>query len=357
MRRCSRIWGIVLLQIFIFLIASSQDQMSLEVPFYFSVSSVPGAIDTLYLGIHGDGPNPPGIIMDNTYGPDVGSEYGRWREYSFPPDPQIFNFFAKFIQIPSRTGLLPPEGILPTGLKPKDFRGYTQYSQTDTFQIQVYGDPISHKVGEGQITISWNTGPYFCAFQTWQLQKKNPDGIFRIEVPSMCTTSSWIDSNALHENIVQYLIIRNPVNPLQTRLNLNAGWNLVSVPSEQADYTPSVIFPGVFGDMFKFEGGVYATAFPLAPGIGYWAYYTAAVNIYIVGPARPATTINLSAGWNIIGSREVTTNTSTLTTNPASQLFGDIFSYSAGGYMTTTTIAPGQGVWVYSLSDCTLIIP
>lgn len=135
------------------------------------------------------------------------------------------------------------------------------------------------------------------------------------------------------------------------------GWNLVSVPTAQADYAAPVVFPGAFGDMFKFENGGYATANPLAPAVGYWAYYTAAATASVSGTVRPATTISLAAGWNLVGSREVTINTSALTTAPAGQLFGDIFAYANGGYTTTITIAPGQGVWVYSLTACNLTLP
>lgn len=138
---------------------------------------------------------------------------------------------------------------------------------------------------------------------------------------------------------------------------MNQGWNLVSVPLAQSNDSASVIFSNKFGDMFAFSGGTYVQAPILTVGYGYWVYYTSAQSETITGSIQSTITVPLSQGWNLIGSREVSTNTSALTTIPANQLFGDVFAFAGGGYITTTTIAPGQGVWVYSLNACTLSFP
>lgn len=139
--------------------------------------------------------------------------------------------------------------------------------------------------------------------------------------------------------------------------SLTAGWNLVSIPNTQSNYSATAIFTGAFGDMFQYSNGAYSPAPTLADGVGYWAYYTTAQTAIISGAVRSATTIPVVAGWNLVGSRQVTINTSSLTTNPAGLIFGDIFGYNNGAYAPTLTIAAGQGVWVYCTGNGTLTIP
>ena len=59
----------------------------------------------------------------------------------------------------------------------------------------------------------------------------------------------------------------------------------------------------------------------------------------------------------LIGSKNIPVDASTLTTDPAGQIFGDLFRYSGGSYVKATEIQPGEGVWVYITGACNLTIP
>jgi hypothetical protein len=138
------------------------------------------------------------------------------------------------------------------------------------------------------------------------------------------------------------------------------GWNLVSVPLILSNDTAAVVFPGSYGDLFKYDAiaGNYVSAPTLAIGPAYWVYYPTSKAISISGTAVSGPiTILCHAGWNLIGSREVSVLKSTLTTNPAGQIFGDMFSYSGGSYVPTSTLVCGSGAWIYVLSTCSLTIP
>jgi hypothetical protein len=171
-------------------------------------------IDTLWCGVHGDGPNPPGTIIDNNYGSDPNPFSPiEWREYANPPDGISFTWNSKFIQIPGRSAL-PPDGIYASGLRPNDFRGLTSSAtDVDTFQINVYGDGTDALVSTGSITFSWpnNLSTYAT---TWQL-KRRVGANYVLVVENMATgdTLTWTDDNTAASNSTKYLIIVSGLVP------------------------------------------------------------------------------------------------------------------------------------------------
>jgi hypothetical protein len=110
--------------------------------------------------------------------------------------------------------------------------------------------------------------------------------------------------------------------------------------------------------MYAYSGVGYVAAPTLAVGPGYWAYYTAATTEVITGSAvLGPIQVACQAGWNFLGSREVTVLKSALTTVPANQILADIYRYSGSGYVPANEINPGEGVWVYVTQACMLTIP
>ncbi len=93
--------------------------------------------DTLWLGVNGDGPG--GTIQDNTIGVDFDASFGAFQETSLPPTPPTFAFDARFVTIPGRVS------TFPTGLGAgvsTDYRGFTSFTQVDSFKIQLGGDDL-----------------------------------------------------------------------------------------------------------------------------------------------------------------------------------------------------------------------
>jgi len=155
-------------------------------------------IDTLWIGVHGDGPE--GEITDNTYGPDGSSKFGQlgeWKELLYPPDFPKMKFNVKFINIPRRVE------IPTTGLKPCDFRGFTSSKQIDSFAIKVYGDSIVCN----PLKISWpeNLGDYG---RTWRLLKKQGKK-YKTIVNNMITTAAYTETKVKKMVEFEYLLIKS----------------------------------------------------------------------------------------------------------------------------------------------------
>jgi hypothetical protein len=139
-----------------------------------------------------------------------------------------------------------------------------------------------------------------------------------------------------------------------------SGWNLVSVPRTQTNYSPAAVFPGMFGDMFEYScGSGYLPVSSLMMGKGYWMYAPAAAYIYIVGGTSGPIIVPACAGWNLIGSREVPVPVSSLIVSGGATIFGDAFHYDCrtGIYEPTVVINPREAVWLYITAPCTITIP
>jgi hypothetical protein len=141
---------------------------------------------------------------------------------------------------------------------------------------------------------------------------------------------------------------------------MGAGWNLVSVPRIQIDYTANHVFPDAYGSVFKYDPNVgdYVEAPILELGLGYWVFYTRSKSVCIYGSTPGPITVPCKHGWNLIGSREIEVLVYDLQLS-AGSILGVAFKYdpSIGDYAETPTISPGQGIWVYVTMDCDLTIP
>jgi uncharacterized repeat protein (TIGR02543 family) len=143
-------------------------------------------------------------------------------------------------------------------------------------------------------------------------------------------------------------------------ISVSAGWNLLSVPLLMKNPFPPIVFPGSFGDAFQPTESGYKTVDTVKVGRGYFVYFTAPRFITFTGvPVKGSIVIPLGIGWNLVGSREVTVDASSLVTVPSGRIYGDLFFYnaSASTYYTKTQIFPGDGEWLYVIGSCTLTLP
>jgi hypothetical protein len=144
-------------------------------------------------------------------------------------------------------------------------------------------------------------------------------------------------------------------------LNLSQGWNLVSIPKIQSNYSADAVFPGKYGDVFKYNSllGSYEEASILEMAHGYWVYYSKASSIAFAGSAPSNISLDAQEGWNLLGSRNSVLTVSSLILNNGSEVYGDVFRYDpvSGSYQTTTVIHPGEAAWVYITKTCQITIP
>jgi uncharacterized protein (TIGR02145 family) len=129
-------------------------------------------------------------------------------------------------------------------------------------------------------------------------------------------------------------------------IKVEAGWNLLSLPVIVADGRKNSLFPTAISDAFIYENS-YQPKDTLENGFGFWLKFGSAETITITGNIILEDTIEVNAGWNIIGSLTVPVAVNTITSDPSGIITSQFFGYnSAGVYQETDTIQPGKGYWV-----------
>ena len=177
-------------------------------------------------------------------------------------------------------------------------------------------------------------------------------------------------------------------------VSLVQGWNLISVPLVPQNTPISTVLgalaaAGAFTNVWSYQGGTWKSATlnptthaitgPLTTmqdGLGYWIYMnqndTLYVNGYVIPPAASPPSYSLPVGWNLIGFKPQPTVTSEQTGGTSGYL-NSIEATPAGpkydvtsvwiydnvhGTWTratdSTTINPGQALWIYMYSAGTL---
>jgi hypothetical protein len=125
---------------------------------------------------------------------------------------------------------------------------------------------------------------------------------------------------------------------------VNDKWNMVSVPRDGADHSKSVVFPSSVSNAFAFDAG-YATAATLENGRGYWLKFDGAQNVSVTGLQVTTDTIDVAAGWNMVGSIGVPVPATSVGSIPGGLVSSNFFGFD-NGYATAATIEPGKGYWV-----------
>jgi subtilisin family serine protease len=149
------------------------------------------------------------------------------------------------------------------------------------------------------------------------------------------------------------------VETVELELSLKAGWNMVSVPVIPADDAVSAVFPGVAG-IFTWNATSrnYYVPTIIEPDRAYWVAVTEDTTIIVCGIPIETRTIDITAGWNMIGSVNTTVSIADPNDDPDESIIPPAYWWDpvSKSYITTTDIEPGKGYWVASLNDCTLTL-
>ncbi len=137
----------------------------------------------------------------------------------------------------------------------------------------------------------------------------------------------------------------NPVLQPERRYVMASGWNLVSVPQSVSDSTRQALFPGAISEAFGYDGG-YVGAPVLRRGRGYWLKFGVGDTVTIRGLLHNRDTIDVTAGWNLIGSISVPVPVDSLFSIPPGILLSPLYGFGAGGYDVASFVEPGKGYWV-----------
>ncbi|TAK67044.1 MAG: T9SS type A sorting domain-containing protein, partial [Bacteroidetes bacterium] len=123
-----------------------------------------------------------------------------------------------------------------------------------------------------------------------------------------------------------------------------AGWQLISVPLEVNDYSKLTLFPTANSNAFRYEGAYYITD-TLENGVGYWLKFPTTTSVSMTGIPITVDTIDVDAGWNIIGCISEPVAVSDIVSIPGGIVTSQFYGFDHG-YLRQDTIMPNKGNWV-----------
>ncbi len=193
---------------------------------------------------------------------------------------------------------------------------------------------------------------------TWSLIATNVNWSstgYQWTIPPVTSTQTRIKATSLADTA----IFAQSANPFTiyfdgTIVSVKNRWNLVSLPVEVTDHSRTTLFPGATSDAFGYETS-YVTKDSIAEGHGYWIKYNSDNIIPISGDTLDNATINISAGWNLIGSLTNPINVGTINTVPPGIITTNFYGYN-GSYFPTDSLLQGNGYWVKTNSPGTMTL-
>ncbi len=131
-------------------------------------------------------------------------------------------------------------------------------------------------------------------------------------------------------------------NEVTGNYNLVEGWNLISVPGDNADL--SAVEAATVGTLWGWDGSKYVETDGQTAYEGIWVYATETATV--TAPAiKAATTLDIEAGWTLAGP----VNTVEVPENV------NVFSWN-GTYSPTVSIDMGVGYWFFTPKATTIIL-
>ncbi len=145
------------------------------------------------------------------------------------------------------------------------------------------------------------------------------------------------------------LFTQGVLEPASVNRAMAQGWGLVSVPFGLQDYSSAAVFPGASSNLYAYIGG-YEARMVLENGTGYWVKYNAPATVPMIGTQMLSKTIDVAAGWNLIGSISAPIPVQSIEQDPPGNVTSQFFGYE-GSYAGSGTIEPGRGYWVKVTED------
>ncbi len=134
---------------------------------------------------------------------------------------------------------------------------------------------------------------------------------------------------------------------------VSSGWNMISIPINVSDQTKTTLFPSATSAAFAYAG-MYVQKDTLEYGEGYWLKFDSADTISTTGTVRDYDSIDVLAGWNMIGSISLAVPTSAVAPIGTS-IVSNFFGYTSG-YSVASSIEPAKAYWVKVSSAGQLVL-
>lgn len=125
---------------------------------------------------------------------------------------------------------------------------------------------------------------------------------------------------------------------------MNPGWNMVSLPLTLLSYKKIELFPTATSSAFMYAGS-YIQKDTLQNGVGYWLKFSSAEEIIIEGTQRFSDSLDVSSGWNMVGSIALPIHRNVIRLSEGISITSPLYGF-ANGYFVSDTIQPGKAYWI-----------
>ena len=223
---------------------------------------------------------------------------------------------------------------------------YIQMEDQDTYQWNIAIDPRGNTggiMGKFSARLSWLPHELHMDGQFQFIEGFDASGELLID--DMTTENEYVITGTS----VQFFTIRWIKNSYM--FDLNAGWNLISLPLVPENPDLSVLFPDAEVAYF-YRGGSYEITSQLEPGLGFWVNIPSAETYVIYGEPFSEFSLSLPAGWHLLGGLS-TRSTPEIAPETALSV---IFGFKNGTYMEVNEMTLAMGYWVNVIEDCMITL-
>jgi hypothetical protein len=131
---------------------------------------------------------------------------------------------------------------------------------------------------------------------------------------------------------------------------------MISVPMNLTDYSTQSVFPTAVSQAFSYQGQ-YVPQTMLSNGPGYWLKFSGSTLVTMDGYPLNHAVVDVSAGWNMIGSISQSIPADAILQQPAGIVASQYFGFgNTDGYFAASSIEPAQAYWVKVNQDGQLIL-
>jgi len=208
----------------------------------------------------------------------------------------------------------------------------------------------------GSIFPSGSTYVYWGANQQFTIEPSpgyHVDSVI-VDGVNVDSTASYTFIDDTCNHTIRATFAPNIVTIVKVGFTLSSRWNLISLPVSLIDDSVQSVYPMAVSGAFAYSRG-YQIRYRLANGTGYWIKFSAEQNDTLTGAPITQDTVNVSSGWNLVGSLSSPIPVASIQSIPAGMVTSSFFGYQ-GSYKTVDTIQPGIGYWVRVATDGKLVL-
>ena len=170
--------------------------------------------------------------------------------------------------------------------------------------------------------------------------------VLALVATSVIGVSALVGSGVLATNILTASVTVQAQNAT-VKMELYAGWNMVSLPVEPTDLTANSVLDGVeYYQLVTWSGSGYIDVTSFEGGRGYWLLVLQDFNVSVTGTPLSEVNLTLQPGWNMVGGPNSTVS--------AANIFEDYYqlvTWSGTGYLDSSEFEPGKGYWALVLVE------